>query len=439
MSATNHRGKKVTAAAVKRGARRCWAPLAVIMLAAALVFFPAPVRGTDDIVLGVATSLDFVEGRESLQAVAMAVDEINAAGGVPVGGKRWPLRLESIDLRDARPGVPVSDALERLETFIVEKNVRAIVVGPFRSEVLLAGMDIIARHRVPLLGAIAMSPASDAKILRDRRYRYIFRVCLNAKYLVDYLINTMKFLRQRYGFNKVYVMCQDVAWARTTASLMVKLYFDRAGWQIVGLDNYPSGAADFSAGLQKAEAGGAQVILPVFDMPESGTLVKQWNTMGSRALLCGFISPMVGPDAWRTFDGNIDGALNVIFELGNIPSIRWQPAMDFCRAFRKRYGADIQAGHGPAPAYESVHILAEAIQRAGSLVPDDIVDALEATDRTGVMGRLRFHKGHQVIFGQDPTRDALACIFQWQKDGRRKIVYPLSVADGEIELPVHAR
>lgn len=412
-----------------------WQKYLLVFISMVTILPATGTQAAEDIILGVATSLTLLEGRESFNAVELAVDEINAGGGVRMGNKRLPVRIESIDLRDALPGVSGSDALGRLEKFVVDKKINAIVVGPFRSEVLLAGMDIIARHKVPLLGAIAMSPASDAKILKDTKYKYIFRICLNSNYLVDYLINTMKFLRERYGFNKVYIMNQDVAWARTTASLMIKLYFERAGWEILGLENYPSGAADFTAGLTKAENKGAQIILPFFDMLESATLAKQWHLMKGKALLCGFISPMVGPGAWKAFNGKIAGALNVIFELGNIPSFKWEPALTFYRAYRAKYGREIEAGHGPAPAYESIYILAEAIERAGSLEPDKIVSALEATDRTGVMGRIRFHRGHQVIFGNDPTEDALACIFQWRKDGRRKIVYPLSVAEGEIELP----
>ncbi len=401
----------------------------------ALLILSSSSVSSAEIVLGAATSLTYLEGRESLNAVKLAVEEINAGGGVRVGAKRLPLRVAPMDLRGARPGVPMSAALDRLERLIIEKKVHAIVVGPFRSEVLLAGMDIIARHKVPMLGAIAMSPASDAKILKNPGYKYIFRTCLNSKYLVDYLINTMKFLKQTYGFNKVYIVNQDVAWARTTASLMVRIYFDRSDWKILGLDHYSSGDTDFSASLNRAEKMGAQIILPLFDMPESGKLVEQWHLMRGRALLCGFISPMVGSGAWQAFGGKIEGALNVIFELGNIPSERWQPSMDFHGAYKAKFGRDIQSGHGPAPAYESVYILADAIEKAGSLNPEAIVTALEATDRTGTMGRVRFHQGHQVIFGNDPSRDALACIFQWQKGGRRKIVYPLSVADGEIILP----
>ncbi len=239
--------------------------------------------------------------------------------------------------------------------------------------------------------------------------------------------------RRQFGFTRVTIMIQDVAWARSTASLMVRLYFDRSGWTIVGMDTYPSGVSDFSEGLAAAEEKGTQVILPVFDMPESGRLVEQWHNRNAKALLFGFISPMVGSGAWEAFDGKIAGALNVIFELGNIPSARWKAAAVFYDKYRRRFGAEIQAGHGPAPAYESVYIFAEAVQRAGSLDPEALVAALEDTDRTGVMGRIRFHRGHQAVFGGNPYQEALACIFQWQKDGTRRIVYPLAIADGQIQ------
>ena len=121
----------------------------------------------DPIVVAIPTSLGFLEGKESLGAVKMAVNEINAAGGVMVGGTKRPFKIETIDLRDAAAGVPVPEALLGLEKIILEKNPTAILVGPFRSEALLAGMDIIAKYKVPMLGTIAMSPASEAKIKKN--------------------------------------------------------------------------------------------------------------------------------------------------------------------------------------------------------------------------------------------------------------------------------
>ncbi|MFH0993876.1 MAG: amino acid ABC transporter substrate-binding protein, partial [Pseudomonadota bacterium] len=131
----------------------------------------------EPIVIGVPTSTGFLEGKEALKAVELAVTEINSAGGVTVGSEKRPFKVESIDIRDAAPGVPVPEALLGIEKLILEKKPAALLVGPFRSEALMAGMDIIAKYKVPLLGAIAMTPASEEKVKQDpEKYKYIFRL-----------------------------------------------------------------------------------------------------------------------------------------------------------------------------------------------------------------------------------------------------------------------
>jgi len=392
----------------------------------------------DKVLLGVATGLTSVEGRESLRAANLAVEELNARGGIRIGGRALLVRLVSIDLEDDQDPLRVADVLTRLEQFIRSQQLHGLVVGPFRSEVLLPAMDIISKYKVPLVETIAMTPAMEAKVLADPRYRFVFRTGLNTKYLVDVLINTMTFLNQRLGYTRVYILNQDVAWARSTASLMIKLYFNRKGWQVVGSEHIAYGTTDFRPALKRAAAQGAQVIVPIFDMPHSGELAQQWKKMKSPAMLCGFISPMAGPGAWKSLDGQIAGALNVIFELGNVPSDRYPQAAKFYQAYAARYGKPIESGHGPAPAYESVYVLAAAIEAAGSLDPEKIVSALKYTDRIGVMGRLRFHPGQQAFFGKDPSEAAMACLIQWTRDGRRRIVYPPAVAEGVIEPPAAA-
>jgi branched-chain amino acid transport system substrate-binding protein len=399
-----------------------------------LFLLPAVASGAG-ISIGVATSLQLLEGRESLKAVELAVAEINHHGGVKIGRERWPIQVKTVDLQEGSSDASVSRALQKLDSFIEKERINALVVGPFRSEVLLAGMNRLAEHKIPLLGTIAMSAASEGRILKDGRYRNIFRLGLDSKYFVEYLIKIMKFLKEKFHFQRVYLMNQDVAWTRSAASLLVKLYFEKSGWEVIALDTYPNGATDFTPGLKKAREKNAQVILPIFDMPESSLLVEQWKAMKIPALLCGFISPMVGPGAWERFEGKIAGSLNVIFELGNVPSDRFKPARDFYEAYRAQYGQEVESGHGPAPAYESVYVLAEAIERAGSLDPARLIPALEKTDRYGSMGRIRFHRGHQVLFGEDPKTEALACVIQWTKEGLRRIVYPPSIAETEIALP----
>ncbi len=391
----------------------------------------------EPILVGVPTSLTALEGRECLKVVQMAVDEINAKGGVKVGDTKRPIKLETLDLRDSSPGVPVQEALLGLEKIITEKKVKAILVGPFRSEALLAGMDIIAKYKVPMLGTIAMSPKSEEKVKKDPdKYKYCFRVCLNAKYLVGYLAQTLGFLNKEFGFDKLFVMHQDVLWARMTGNITAKVASGKMGWKSVGTEAYPTGASDFSAGLQKAKTKGAQVIMPVFDMPQSGILLKQWQSMKVPAMMMGFISPMAGQGAWKTFDGKIGGLMNACFEIGSaIPTEKYEPAKKFYDDYVKKYGTPLEAGHGPAPSYDAVYILAEAIERAGTLDSDKVVEEIKKTDRVGVIGKIKFDDGNQVIYGDDPTKTATGCVFQWKNDGKRVIVFPKSIAEGKIVLP----
>ena len=395
----------------------------------------AQLKPGDPITIGVPTFLGSIEGSESLKAVTLAMEEINAKGGVTVKGAKHLIKIEASEIRDGAPGVPVPEALLGIEKNILEKKVHAIVVGPFRSEALMASMDLLAKYKVPMLGTIAMTPASEQKIIENpEKYKYIFRVSLNVKYWAGLLMGVMNQLNQEFGFKKVYLMNQDVLWARGTAGAL-KGWYQKSGWEVTGHDEYPTGASDFSSGLMKAKEQKSQILFTCFDMPQSGILVKQWKSIRVPALMAGFISPMAGEVAWKTFDAQIGGLLNAIFELGNIPSAKYPPAQAFYDAYKKKYKDSLQSGHGPAPSYESVYVLKEAIERAGTVEADAVVKALEQTDRAGVMGRVKFDKGHQVVYGTDPAKEAVAAMFQWSEAGERRIVYPTAIAEKKIWAP----
>ncbi|MBM4340148.1 MAG: amino acid ABC transporter substrate-binding protein [Deltaproteobacteria bacterium] len=409
------------------------------VLLAFLICFPigsqAQLKAGDPVIIGVPTYLGSIEGGESLKAVQMAADEINAKGGITIKGAKHLIKIEASEIRDGAPGVPVPEALLGIEKIILDKKVHAIVVGPFRSEALLATMDLLAKYKVPMLGTIAMTPVSEAKIIENpEKYKYVFRTCLTARYFVNLLTGVMTQLNKEFGFKKAYLMNQDVLWARGTVAGL-KTWYEKSGWEVTGGDEYPTGASDFSSGLMKAKAKEAQLLFTCFDMSQSGILVKQYKSMKVPALMAGFISPMAGEVGWKTFDGQIGGVLNAIFELGNIPSDKHPPAKAFYDAYKKKYKDPLQSGHGPAPAYESVYVLKEAIERAGTIEPDALVAAIKQTDRQGVMGRVKFDKGNQVVYGTDLSKEAVAVMFQWSEAGERRIVYPSALAEKKIWAP----
>src|SRR4030066_508248 len=211
----------------------------------------AQLKSGDPIIIGVPTFLGSIEGGESLKAVTMAAEEINAKGGVTIKGAKHLIKIEASEIRDGAPGVPVPEALLGIEKTILDKKVHAIVVGPFRSEALLASMDLLSKYKVPMLGTIAMTPASEQKIIENpEKYKYVFRVSLNSKYWAELLIGVMGQLNKEFGFKKAYLMNQDVLWARGTTGAL-KGWYQKSGWEVTGHDEYPTGASDFSSGLMK--------------------------------------------------------------------------------------------------------------------------------------------------------------------------------------------
>ncbi|MBI5029588.1 MAG: ABC transporter substrate-binding protein [Chloroflexi bacterium] len=395
------------------------------------------VPAAQPIIIGVPTALGTIEGTDSLNSVKMAVDEINAKGGVNVGGTKRPLQVESIDTREAEPGIPVNDALSAVEKLILEKKLNAIVVGAFRSEVLPASMDLVGKYKIPYLTTIGMAPVLQQKVTEDyNKYKYFFRVGFNSTYLVQYMTQTMGFLNKEFGFTKAYIVDQDVAWAKGTGG-GVEAWFKGNGWTVLGHDSYPVGASDFASSLTKAKDGKADVLVPIFDMPQAGILLKQARAMQLPSLLTGFISPVAPASAWKTFEGEVDGMVNFVFEVGPLAVKAVPASVTYNENYGKKFGEEARnklSGHGPGPAYDSVYILAAAIERAGSVDGDALVTALEATDMNGVIGKIKFSKDHQVVYGMDPKEAAIGAAFQW-KNGVRVPVFPAVAAESKIELP----
>ena len=117
----------------------------VSMLSVAWVFSAEP------IVLGVPTSLGFLEGKEGLFSINMAVNEINTKGGVNVAGVMRPFSVVSVDARGAEPGVPVADVIRAHKKLILEDKANFIAFGSFRSEAAIACMDVVAQYKIPMI------------------------------------------------------------------------------------------------------------------------------------------------------------------------------------------------------------------------------------------------------------------------------------------------
>jgi branched-chain amino acid transport system substrate-binding protein len=125
----------------------------------------SPACAADPIVLGCPLSTAFLYGWDAERGFTLAVEEINAAGGVMVGSEKRLLKMEVIDTRDLEPGVPVSEALLALEKLILDKKADFILGGPVRSEAALAAMPLLSKYKkVSILTTGVLTPRYHAMV-----------------------------------------------------------------------------------------------------------------------------------------------------------------------------------------------------------------------------------------------------------------------------------
>ncbi len=139
-------------------------------------------------------STAFLYGWDAERGIKLAVDEINAAGGVKVGNVKRPFKVEVIDTRDLEPGVPVSEALLGLEKLILEKKADFIVGGPVRSEAALAAMDLLSRYkRVSILTTGVLTPAYQKRVADNyNKYKYCFRNTSHVGVMMPEFVTLLK-------------------------------------------------------------------------------------------------------------------------------------------------------------------------------------------------------------------------------------------------------
>jgi branched-chain amino acid transport system substrate-binding protein len=373
-------------------------------------------------------------GQNGERGMILALEEINAAGGVNVGEIMRPLSLEIIDSRDEEPGVPTSEVLLAIEKLILQKKSDVIVGGPCMSECGMAAMDLYSRYRIVDIVSIGCyTPSWDKKVGSNLdKYKFSFRESGNVKWYIKEGLDLLTQIKEKFGFNKMYVSIDDSLMCRKAAGIVEKLAMKR-GWEIVGRDKHPIGTTDYSAALSDCKKSGAQILFLWAYSPETSILLKQWADMEVPALPLGFIGAAEDPGFWKATNGTCAYTVVTLSETGNVPSNVMPRTMKFYNAFKKRWGVPPRST-GCVSAYEALYVLKDAIERAGTLEKKDLISALEKTNLPAVRGTIRFDENHQIIYGYDPKISVLGCWVQWQ-GGERVQIFPEAAATGTIKMP----
>lgn len=392
------------------------------------------------IVLGMPTSFFQPLCKSSKLAVEMAIEEINKQGGILVKeeGVKRPLKLVTADTRGGEPGTPVQSALMAVDKLIAEEKPDAIVVAPFRSEVMVATMDLIAKYKMVTLQTIAQTPKLIEIFKGDpEKYKYWFRATTNSVYVGTAAAKTMDLARVLFKHNKLFIIAQDTLWARAAADA-AKGKLEGFGWQTVGYEPVAVGTNDFSAVLSKARSSGAQMLYVVGDMPTLPVCFKQWKSMKIPTMLFLDFAVVTSTKAWKSYGEDLDYVMVMPFPGGTGAPVKALPkSIEFHKKWQEKKYPDMDDPRVVSSAYDAIYILKDAIERAGfvpSKDPDKFVGFLEATDLEGVSGRIRFDKSsHQQIFDGDPKETSVIVSYQWRA-GKMVPIYPENVAEAKLEL-----
>jgi branched-chain amino acid transport system substrate-binding protein len=320
----------------------------------------------------------------------------------------------------------------------MEKKADFIVGGPVRSEAALAAMDTLFKHKkISILTTGVLTPKYSERVAENpEKFKYCFRITGEAKWMVGgEVVPCLEEIGKKFGLNRLFIMVQDVAHARAGGDVLSKV-MGKKGWEVLGDPVvFPTGTTDYSMALLDAKKKNAQVIIIWMDMPETAILLKQWNDMKVPALPFGvIIAAAEQPGFWAATEGKGEFCLANVVNAGNAPCNATPWTMKFVDAYTKKYKVEPE-GYGTSSSYMAVYTLKDAIERAGTVDSDKVVEALKKTDLEGVYGRIRFDpKTNQVIPSLDPKEGAVGTIFQWQA-GKRVVVFPGKIAMGEIQLP----
>lgn len=339
----------------------------------------------------------------------LAVQHINAAGGVTVAGKKLQIELTMLD-DESDPTKTVA----RLET-LASQDVAAYLGGA-GSDLHAAASSIADKNKIPYLG-IAFALHS----IHQQGLRYLFSPFPKSP---DLTRETFVFLDAAIPAaqrpRKVALFLERTDWGKEMGSLWESAA-KKHGYQIVAGGEYAPGSKDFSNLILTAKSAGAETVLALPSPPDGMTLVKQMKELDFNTKVNLFIRA-ADPPVWSqnlSKDGDY-----VLLAPGWHFAAKYPKVAEINDAHRKMFNrpADPLVG----PAYACLQILADALTRAKTLDRDKLRDALAATKMTTVIGPVRFRP--------DGTGEVKVFFQQWLK-GKQELVWPKEFATAPFGYP----
>ncbi|MCG6534005.1 MAG: ABC transporter substrate-binding protein [Syntrophales bacterium LBB04] len=327
-------------------------------------------------------------GESCKKAAEMAVKEINDAGGLEVGGKKYKVDLFVED--NAGKAEQSASAAQKL---ITQQKVLAIV-GPNATRYAIPASEIAESSKVVLITPWSTNPKTTLDAKTDKPKSFVFRACFidpfQGRVVAKFALDNLK-------AKKAAVLYDVASDYNKGIAEYFKATFEQNGGQVVAFETYTTNDKDFSGQLTKIKKAVPDVIFLPNYYSEVPLQIQQAKRLGITV-------PFLGSDSWGSTEllklcgKDCEG---YYFSTHYAADAATPAATKFIQAFQAKYNAlpdDVAA-----LTYDAFELLWQAVKSAGSLDRQAVRDALAKVPKyDGVTGMMQFREG-----SGDPVKGAV--------------------------------
>ena len=394
------------------------------LIIAAALCFAAPAFAADDDTLTIGFTVSQT-GPLNLDSVAqlhgfeMWRDDVNAAGGIKAGNKRYTVRFVSYD--DQSQGGRV----QQLYTRLIVQDKAQFLFSPYSSG-LVATATVISEQYGKLMMSIGGAEGKTYQLGN----KYLFQTYTSADH---YLTGAIELVKSKNPASKLALVYSDDPFSKAVA-IAARDQAKQLGLQIVLDESYPPAQTDFSAIINKIVSSGADTLLGGGHYPDGATLARQLYDQKANLK---WVTLLVAPDSPQ-FASLGTAAQGISVPSQWAPQVTYKPDFgptpaEFSRRFQAKY--NIAPGYHAAGGYAGGMLFQHAIEQSGSIEPDKVAAELNKMNVTTLWGATKFStepKSHGLQLAHQMV------LTQWQmKDGKlvKEVVWPLAAATAPIKFP----
>ncbi|MBW2604154.1 MAG: ABC transporter substrate-binding protein [Deltaproteobacteria bacterium] len=342
--------------------------LAVITLVVAIPFIPAPAVAENVVKVGNIIPLSGPSasvGQQGKNAREMAVAEINAAGGIKsLGGAQ--LKMIYAD-SESKPEKGVAEA----ERFINTEKVH-VLTGCWNSAVSYPTSAVAERYGIPFI-----VPVSVADKITDQGFKTVFRIAAKDSWWTRDQFAFLKDMEKEFNttVKNLAFVYENGDWGKGFAGQWVELA-KKSGYKVVLDEPYPSTSTDLSPVVQKIKRARPDVLMLVSNAADAILLT---NTLAEYKVKLKAVIASGGGHADPSFLKAAGKNAKYIFDI-----VEWETdvnktgAKEANEKYKAEYGYNLTGE--AVDAYLATYVLKDALERAGSLDPAKIRDALASTN-----------------------------------------------------------